>query len=120
MFALLFHGGSTLHRQARRRTPRRAHGDNDLRRAIWSFRRLFIKGASGRQRDHILGAVDRHSKEVITVRTTENIHALSLCRLMEVLAEKHPDISVTSSWTMLAELESLLTLNFQLFTNPDS
>jgi transposase len=62
---------------------------------IWSFRRLFIKGASGRQRDNILGAVDSHSKEVTTVRTVENINALSICRLMELLAEKHPGSPVS-------------------------
>ena len=62
---------------------------------IWSFSRLFIKGASGRQRDNILGAVDSHSKEVATVRTTGNLNALSVCRLMEVLANKHPGIPVT-------------------------
>jgi len=158
---------------------------------IWSFSRLFIKGASGRQRYNVLGAVDSHSKEVITVRTTDNINALSICRLMEVLAEKYPDIPVTlvmdnaryqrcecvrtraadlglellflpayspnlnlieRLWKLTKtkclrnkyypefgqftsaidsfldsinssyqeELESLLTLNFQLFTNPDS
>jgi len=62
---------------------------------IWSFTRLLVKGASGRQRYNILGAVDSHSKEVVTVRTTENINALCICQLMEVLASKYPDIPVT-------------------------
>jgi len=62
---------------------------------IWSFRRLFIKGASGRQRYNILGAVDSHSKEVVTVRTKDNINALSRGLLMEVLAGQHPGIPVT-------------------------
>ena len=62
---------------------------------IWSFSRLFIKGASGRQRDNILGAVDSHSKEVVTVRTKDNINALSIGLLMEMLAGKHPGLPVT-------------------------
>lgn len=62
---------------------------------IWSFSRLFIKGASGRQRYSVLGAVDSHSKEVITVRTTDNINALTICQLLGMLSRKHPDIPVT-------------------------
>jgi transposase len=158
---------------------------------IWSFGRLFIKGASGRQRYNVLGAVDSHSKEVITVRTIDNINALTLCQLLEVLASKHSTLPLTiildnaryqrcecvqtraaelgiellflptyspnlnlieRLWKLTKtkclrnkyypefalftaaidsfldsinssyqkELESLLTLNFQLFTNPDS
>ena len=62
---------------------------------IWSFSRLFIKGASGRQRYSVLGAVDSQSKEAITVRTTDNINALTICQLLGVLSIKHPDIPVT-------------------------
>ena len=62
---------------------------------IWSFSRLFIKGASDRQRYNIPGAVDSHSKEVITVRTTDNINALTICQLLEMLGRKHPEIPVT-------------------------
>jgi transposase len=62
---------------------------------IWSFSRLFIKGACGRQRYNILGAVDSHSKEVVTVRTTDNINALTICQLMEKLAGKHAGTPVT-------------------------
>jgi transposase len=62
---------------------------------IWSFSRLFIKGASGRQRYNVLGAVDSHSKEVVTVRTTDNVNALTICRLFEILASKQTDIPVT-------------------------
>ena len=62
---------------------------------IWSFSRLLIKGAPGRQRYNVLGAVESHSKEVITVRTTDNINALTICQLLEMLARKHADIPVT-------------------------
>ena len=62
---------------------------------IWSFSRLFIKGASGRQRYNILGAVESHTKELVTVRTTDNVNALTLCHLLETLARKHSDIPVT-------------------------
>ena len=43
----------------------------------------------------MLGAVDSHSKEVMTVRTTDNINALTICQLFAVLASKHSDIPVT-------------------------
>ena len=62
---------------------------------IWSFSRLCIKGASGRQRYDVLGAVDSHRKEVMTVRTTDNINARTNGQLLEMLARKHSDIPVT-------------------------
>lgn len=62
---------------------------------IWCFARPFIRTAPGRQRYSVLGAVDSHSKEIITHRTTGNINAQSVCELLATIREKHPHIAVT-------------------------
>lgn len=62
---------------------------------IWCFGRIFVKSGSGRQRYNVLGALDSHSKEVVTVRTTENINAESVCRLIDSIRESHPEQAVT-------------------------
>ena len=62
---------------------------------IWSFSRRLVKGASGRQRYSVLGAVDSHSKEILTVRTTDSVNATTVCQLLEVLRTRHPHIALT-------------------------
>ena len=62
---------------------------------IWSFSRLFIKGSSGRQRYSILGAVDSHSKELITLRTPGHINSVSVTELIDLIRQKHPSGSIT-------------------------
>ena len=62
---------------------------------IWSFSRLLVKGASGRHRYSVLGAVDSHSKEIVTVRTADSINASIVCKLLEALRTKHPQIALT-------------------------
>lgn len=58
---------------------------------IWSIRRIFIKSGCGRQRYNVLGALDSHSKEVITVRSTDNINAESVCELIDSIRYAHPE-----------------------------
>lgn len=62
---------------------------------VWSFSRLFVKGASGRQRYNVLGALDSHSKEVISLRTTEYINAEKVYHLMLLIRERHPEGNIT-------------------------
>lgn len=62
---------------------------------IWSFSRLLVKGASGRQRYSVLGAVDSHSKEIVTVRTSDSVNATTVCQLLEALRTEHPQIALT-------------------------
>ena len=62
---------------------------------IWCFARPFIRTAPGRQRYSVLGAVDSHSKEIITHRTTGNINAQSVCELLATIRERHPHIAIT-------------------------
>lgn len=62
---------------------------------LWCFSRVFIKSGCGRQRYNVLGALDSHTKEVITVRTTDNINAGSVCQLIDSIRQRHPDQAVT-------------------------
>lgn len=58
---------------------------------IWCFGRIFVKSGCGRQRYSVLGALDSHSKEVITVRSTGNINAESVCELIDSIRLHHPE-----------------------------
>lgn len=62
---------------------------------IWCFGRIFVKSGSGRQRYNVLGALDSHSKEVITVRSTGNINAESVCQLIDSIRDAHPGQNLT-------------------------
>jgi transposase len=62
---------------------------------LWCFARPFIKTSPGRQRYSVLGAVDSHTKEIISYRTTENINAHSVCELLALIRAKHPVIAIT-------------------------
>ena len=63
---------------------------------VWCFARPFIKASPGRQRYSVLGAVDSHSKEIISVRTAGNINAPSVCELLELICTRHAGTPVTS------------------------
>jgi hypothetical protein len=45
---------------------------------IWCFHRIFLKTSPGRQRYNIFGAIDSHNQEFTSIRTTENINALTI------------------------------------------
>jgi transposase len=62
---------------------------------IWSFSRIFVKSGCGRQRYSVLGALDSHSKEVITVRSTGNINSESVCELIDSIRLGHPNQALT-------------------------
>lgn len=62
---------------------------------IWRFARVFVKTSPGRQRYNVLGAIDRHSHELVSIRTTENINSLSVVALLDEIKKKHPDSKVT-------------------------
>lgn len=62
---------------------------------VWCFSRLFIRGASGRQRYNVLGAVDSHSKEIVSMRTKENINARTVAELIDIIRRKHPEGEIT-------------------------
>ncbi len=62
---------------------------------IWCFQRLFIPTSSGRKRYNVLGAVETRNHDLITIRTTENINAETICKLTELIHEKYPGESIT-------------------------
>ena len=62
---------------------------------IWCFTRVFIKTSPGRQRYNVLGAIDSHSQELISIRTTENINSSSVVSLFEKIREKYPENEIT-------------------------
>jgi transposase len=62
---------------------------------IWCFARVLVKTPPGRQRYNVLGAIDSHSQELISIRTTENINSLSVVALLDKIHKKYPDTGVT-------------------------
>lgn len=62
---------------------------------IWCFSRVLVKTSPGRQRYNVLGAIDSHSQEIISIRTTENINSLSVVALLDKIHEKYPGTEVT-------------------------
>ncbi len=62
---------------------------------IWCFARVLVKTPPGRQRYNVLGAIDSHCQELISIRTTENINSLSVVALLDKIHKKHPDTEVT-------------------------
>jgi transposase len=62
---------------------------------IWCFARVLVKTPPGRQRYNVLGAIDSHSQELISIRTTENINSLSVVELLDKIRKKYPDTEVS-------------------------
>ena len=62
---------------------------------VWCFARPFVRTPPGRQRYNVLGAVDSHSKELITIRTTNSINAAVVCALLEEIALRFPNQPIT-------------------------
>jgi transposase len=62
---------------------------------IWCFSRVFVKTSPGRQRYNVLGAVDSHSKKLVTIRTTDNINAETVCRLLGMLRSQNQGIPIS-------------------------
>ena len=62
---------------------------------IWCFARVLVKTPPGRQRYNILGAIDSHSQELVSIRTTENINSLTVVELLDKIRKKYPDTEVS-------------------------
>lgn len=62
---------------------------------LWCFARIFIRGANGRQRFNVLGALDPFTLEVITVTNDSYINSHSLVLLLQTLRSRFPDQPLT-------------------------
>ena len=62
---------------------------------VWCFARPLIRTSPGRQRYSVLGAIDSHSKELISVRTRGNVNSETVCDLLEKICGAHPSAEIT-------------------------
>lgn len=53
---------------------------------LWSFARLFIRAASGRQRFNVLGAWDAVTRQLIAVTNTTVVNTETMCELLRKVA----------------------------------
>jgi transposase len=53
---------------------------------LWSFARLFVRAASGRQRFNVLGAFNAITRELIAVTNTTVVNTETMCELLGKIA----------------------------------
>jgi transposase len=53
---------------------------------LWSFTRLFVRAASGRQRFNVLGAFHAVTRELIAVSNTTVVNTETMCELLRKIA----------------------------------
>jgi len=53
---------------------------------LWSFVRLYVRAASGRQRFNVLGAWNAVTRELVAVTNTTVVNALTMCELLRAIA----------------------------------
>jgi transposase len=54
---------------------------------LWSFQRIFVRAASGRQRFNVLGAWNAVTRELIAVTNTTVVNTETMCQLLRKIAE---------------------------------
>lgn len=62
---------------------------------LWCFGRMWIKTAPGRQRYSVLGAIESHSHEIISVSTEGTVSAALVKELLEKIRAAHPGSAIT-------------------------
>ena len=55
---------------------------------LWSFARMFVRAASGRQRFNVLGAWNAVTRELIAVTNTTVVNTETMCELLRKIAER--------------------------------
>jgi transposase len=53
---------------------------------LWSFQRIFVRAASGRQRFNVLGAWNAVTRELIAVTNTTVVNTETMCELLQTIA----------------------------------
>ena len=53
---------------------------------LWSFTRVFVRAASGRQRFNVLGAWDAVTRQLVAVTNTTVVNTATMCELREKIA----------------------------------
>jgi transposase len=53
---------------------------------LWSFQRIFVRAASGRQRFNVLGAWNAVTRELIAVTNTTVVNTETMCELLRTIA----------------------------------
>ncbi len=53
---------------------------------LWSFKRIFVRAASGRQRFNVLGAWNAVTRELIAVTNTTVVNTETMCELLRKIA----------------------------------
>jgi transposase len=53
---------------------------------LWSFTRIFVRAASGRQRFNVLGAWNAVTRELIAVTNTTVVNTTTMCELLQKIA----------------------------------
>lgn len=62
---------------------------------LWCFGRMFIKTSPGRQRYSVLGAIESHSHEIISVTTDGTVSAALVTQLLDKIRQTHPEVPIT-------------------------
>jgi transposase len=53
---------------------------------LWSFKRIFVRAASGRQRFNVLGAWNAITRELVAVTNTTVVNTETMCELLRKIA----------------------------------
>jgi len=66
---------------------------------LWSFTRIFVRAASGRQRFNVLGAWNAVTRELIAVTNTTVVNTETMCGLLRKIA----DLGLTGPITLVLD-----------------
>ena len=58
---------------------------------LWSFTRIYVRAASGRQRFNVLGAWNAVTRELIAVTNTTVVNTETMCELLRKIADLGTD-----------------------------
>ena len=56
---------------------------------LWSFTRIFVRAAAGRQRFNVLGAWNAVTRELVSVTNTTVVNTETMCELLRKIAAQH-------------------------------